>query len=60
MMRPQWISMQHERKANLDLLAFNRDVVKPIRLDDFVVFFCEQQTQLTAYVVAELLLGEFV
>jgi len=38
-LKPQRLSMQHERKAQLVLLAFNKDIVKAINLDEFVTQF---------------------
>ena len=35
--------MQHEQKADLVLLAFNRDVIKIINLDEFVVIFANSK-----------------
>ena len=48
-MRPQRISMQHDRNAHLVPLAFNRDLAKTSTW--ILDLFCEQQTQATAYVV---------
>jgi hypothetical protein len=38
-LKPQRVSMTHDRKAELVLLAFNKDIVRHINLDDFVIRF---------------------
>jgi hypothetical protein len=39
LLRPQRVSMTHERKAQLVLLAFNKDVLQNINLNKFVIQF---------------------
>ena len=43
LLRPQRVSMTHERKAQLVLLAFNKDVLQNIDLDDFVKKFASSK-----------------
>jgi hypothetical protein len=43
LLRPQRVSMTHERKAQLVLLAFNKDVLQNIDLDEFVIKFASSK-----------------
>jgi hypothetical protein len=43
LLRPQRVSMEHDRKAQLVLLAFNKDIVRNIDLDKFVLHFAKSK-----------------